>query len=210
MTYQPYGQQPSSPGPPQHPHSGPNGYGYPPLPPLPKKSRAPIYALLFVVVLVIAVVGTVGVIAMNREIKEAAYEETTRNGKIGTAVRDGDLSFTVTKVERVGRIGSDLVGKDAQGAFLVVYVRVLNLGDATRTFVGSAQKLVDAGGREHAASTAAAMYITDSRSLYEKISPGKFVEGVVVFDIPKNVTPATVELHATGSSRGAIVQLVES
>ncbi|MFI6910098.1 DUF4352 domain-containing protein [Nonomuraea sp. NPDC050394] len=184
-----------------------NGYGYP-LPQPPKKSRAPLYALLFVVVLVIGVVGTVSVIAMNRAAKNAAYEETTRNGTIGTAVRDGDLSFTVTTVERKDRVGDTYIGKDAQGEFLIVHLRVLNLGKRSGSFAASSQKLV-VGGREYRPSTSAAIYLKDSgaKLLFERIGAGHFVEGVLVFDVPKSATDLTLELRDSAINKGAKVTL---
>jgi hypothetical protein len=127
--------------------------------------------------------------------------------KVGETVQDGDLLFTVTRVERQPRVGSVNFGKDAQGMFLLVHVRVRNVGDSSQSFMGSAQKLRDEAGREFEASASAAIYLKDSNSLYEKINPGNSVEGVVVFDIPENTKEAAVELHDSMFSRGAKVAL---
>lgn len=42
---------------------------------------------------------------------------------------------------------------------------------------------------------------------YNDINPGNSVEGVVVFDIPKDQTPTTAELHDSSPSNGIKVSL---
>ncbi|MGW4469652.1 DUF4352 domain-containing protein [Nonomuraea sp. NPDC004354] len=128
-------------------------------------------------------------------------------GAVGELVQDGDLAFTVIKTERADRVGSLRFGEEAQGVFLLVHLRVTNMGDKAESFFGSRQKLIDQAGREYEASTKAAIYLRDSNSLYEKINPGNTVEGVVVFDIPTSATPTLVELHSSSFSRGAKVKL---
>lgn len=216
MTYQPYDQQPAYPGPPppqqhQYPPHQMNGYGYPPLPPppAPKKNRTPLYATIFVLILVVGFFTATGLLSSIREKKEAAYEETLRTGTVGTAVRDGDLSFTVTKVERKDRLGGKYINKDAQGEFVVIHLRVLNLGKKPASFTSTSQKLVDASGRQFEALASAALYAKDPGTslLYERIGPGNHVEGVVVFDVPKGTAGATLELHDSTFSKGAKVNL---
>ncbi|MFD1940580.1 DUF4352 domain-containing protein [Nonomuraea mangrovi] len=219
MTY-PYGSPQPGPGPYQQhtqpgyipqqypPPPGP-GYGYaPPPPPPPKKSSAPL-VLTIVGVVLLLVFGGCAVLVSNlgnaKRTGTAASQGSA--GVVGELVQDGDLAFTVLKTERKDRVGSYRFGEEAQGVFLLVHVRVANVGDQSESFFGSRQKLIDAGGREYAASTKAAIYLRDSNSLYEKINPGNSVEGVIVFDIPTSATPTIIELHNSGLSQGAKVKL---
>ena len=115
---------------------------------------------------------------------------------IGTPVRDGKFEFTVTGVEPgVTRVGDDVFGQDAQGQFLLVHVTVTNIGDKAQYFDGSSQKLTDTQGRTHSADTGAAIYLGDAQSFLNQINPGNSVQGTVVFDVPADAAPATVELH---------------
>jgi hypothetical protein len=91
--------------------------------------------------------------------------------------------------------------------FLLVHVTVENIGNESQAFFGNNQKLFDAKGRQYEASTEAAFYLEDSKSLYEKINPGNSVNGVVLFDVPKNVEPVSIELHDSIFSDGVEVSL---
>jgi hypothetical protein len=229
--YDSYGQQPpSQPYPPQQP-----GYGYPPGPPPPprKKSSAPlVLGIIGVVVLVlfggcaviVTALGSVGnspstsaTVAdtpeeepadepAKKKTEEPKAEEPKVAG-IGAVVKDGDFTFKVTKLEKRARVGNDFLGEDAQGVFLLVHVTVKNVGDEAGSFFGASQKLYDAKGREYEASSGASIYLKDSKSLYEKINPGNAVNGVVLFDIPKNVKPTEIELHDSMFSEGVKVNL---
>lgn len=127
---------------------------------------------------------------------------------IGTPARDGKFEFTVTSVEAdVARVGDDLFGKDAQGQFTLVHVTVTNIGDEAQYFDGSSQKLVDAQGRTHSADGSAAIYLGDAESFLNQINPGNTVQGTVVFDIPANATPASLELHDSPFSGGVTVSV---
>ncbi|NTW42584.1 MAG: DUF4352 domain-containing protein [Cellulomonadaceae bacterium] len=125
---------------------------------------------------------------------------------IGAAVRDGKFEFTVTSIEPgLSRVGDDVLGKDAQGQFLLVHLTVTNIGDEAQYFDGSSQKLLDAQGRTHSADSAAAIYLGDADSFLNQINPGNTVNGTVVFDIPADATPTGLELHDSAWSGGVTV-----
>ena len=127
---------------------------------------------------------------------------------IGTPARDGKFEFTVTSVESgVARVGDDVFGKDAQGQFTLVHVTVTNIGDKAQYFDGSSQKLVDAQGRTHSADGSAAIYLGDAESFLNQINPGNTVQGTVVFDIPADATPVSLELHDSPFSGGVTVSV---
>ncbi len=129
---------------------------------------------------------------------------------IGDPVRDGKFEFTVTKVQPgVQQIGGEF-GDEAQGQFILVHVTVENIGDESQLFDGSAQKLFDAKNREFSADTVAAKYLEESKSFLNEINPGNKVNGIVVFDVPKDVKPVKMELHDSVFSGGVTVNLNRS
>jgi hypothetical protein len=127
---------------------------------------------------------------------------------IGTPVRDGKFEFTVTSVEPGGaRVGSDLLGQDAQGQYVLVHMTVTNTGDQAQYFDGSSQKAFDAQDREFSADTTAAVYLGDANSFLNQINPGITVEGTVVFDVPADATLTRLTLHDSPFSGGVDVTL---
>ena len=127
---------------------------------------------------------------------------------IGTAVADGTFEFTVTSLEPgLSHLGDPTFGVDAQGQFLLVHVTVTNVGDAAQYFDSSSQKLLDGQSRTHSADSSAAIYLPDSNSFLTSINPGNTVDGIVVFDIPADATPAAIELHDSPFSGGVTVTL---
>jgi hypothetical protein len=127
---------------------------------------------------------------------------------IGTAVRDGKFEFTVTSVEPgVARVGDDILGVDAQGQFVLVHVTVTNIGDRAQMFDASSQKMFDAQGREHSADSTAGIYLGDANSFLNDINPGNSIQGVVIFDVPADAVPTSIELHDSFLSGGTTVAL---
>jgi hypothetical protein len=127
---------------------------------------------------------------------------------IGDPVRDGKLEFTVTKIETgVAEIGDEFFGKKAQGQFLLVHVKVENIGDEAQTFFGDNFTALDADDREFSADTEAAIYLEESNSFINEINPGNTAEGIVVFDVPKDTKIATLELHDSFFSGGVTVKV---
>jgi hypothetical protein len=127
---------------------------------------------------------------------------------IGDPVRDGKFEFTVTKVRTgVKKVGGEYLSTAAQGQFVLVSVTVENIGDEPRAFSASSQTMYDADDREFSADDSASIYLDDSNSFYTEINPGNKVKGVVVFDLPKGVSPARIELHDSMFSGGVDVQL---
>lgn len=127
---------------------------------------------------------------------------------LGTAVRDGKFEFVVTQVDPgVAQVGDAVLGTTAQGQFVLVHLTVTNIGTEAQYFDGSSQTLVDTLERQHSADTTAAIYLGDANSFLNQINPGNTVEGVVVFDIPADAVPASLELHDSAFSGGVAVQL---
>ncbi|MET8252149.1 DUF4352 domain-containing protein [Micromonospora sp. NPDC005197] len=132
-----------------------------------------------------------------------------KTAKVGEAARDGKFEFTVKSSKcGVAKIGTDLIGAKAQGQFCLVTLNVKNIGKEAQMFDGSSQKAYAADGTEYSADTGAAIYANkNAETFLNDINPGNQVNGVVVFDIPKNVKLAKLELHDSMFSGGVDVAL---
>lgn len=130
--------------------------------------------------------------------------------KIGVPVTDGKFEFTVKGIE-CGKttIGvSSYLTKDAQGQFCMLNVTIKNTGDAAQSLFSAYQKILNAESQQYAADDTATMYAApNGSSWYSNINPGNSVEGTIVFDIPKDQTPAIAELHDSMFSSGVKVSL---
>ncbi|MGW3859345.1 DUF4352 domain-containing protein [Micromonospora arida] len=138
-----------------------------------------------------------------------AEEKPAKIAKIGQPARDGKFEFTVKSSKcGVAKIGSDMLGQKAQGQFCLVTVNVKNIGKEAQMFDGSSQKAYAADGTEYSADTGAAIYANkNAETFLNDINPGNQVNGVVVFDIPKNVKITKLELHDSMFSGGVDVTL---
>ncbi|MEU5903269.1 DUF4352 domain-containing protein [Micromonospora sp. NPDC047467] len=138
-----------------------------------------------------------------------AEEKPAKTAKIGQPARDGKFEFTVKSSKcGVAKIGSDLLGQKAQGQFCLVTLNVKNIGKEAQMFDGSSQKAYAADGTEYSADSGAAIYANkNAETFLNDINPGNQVNGVVVFDIPKNVKLTKLELHDSPFSGGVDVTL---
>lgn len=130
--------------------------------------------------------------------------------RIGENARDGKFEFTVKSID----CGKSVVGpnqylqKTAQGQFCLLTLDVKNIGDQQQTFSESDQKLLNNAKQQYSADTTATLYNSNNSDAFlAQINPGNTVEGVLVFDIPKDQTPVTAELHDSPFSSGVKVSL---
>ncbi|SCE94832.1 DUF4352 domain-containing protein [Micromonospora saelicesensis] len=136
-------------------------------------------------------------------------DKPAKVAKVGEPARDGKFEFTVKSSKcGVAKIGTDVIGAKAQGQFCLVTVNVKNIGKEAQMFDGSSQKAYAADGTEYSADTGAAIYANkNAETFLNDINPGNQVNGVVVFDIPKNVKLTKLELHDSMFSGGVTVAL---
>ncbi|MGY0002503.1 DUF4352 domain-containing protein [Micromonospora sp. I033] len=136
-------------------------------------------------------------------------DKPAKVAKIGQPARDGKFEFTVKSSKcGVAKIGTDLIGAKAQGQFCLVTLNVRNIGKESQMFDGSSQKAYAANGTEYSADGGAAIYANkNAETFLNDINPGNQVTGVVVFDIPKKVKLAKLELHDSPFSGGVTVSL---
>ncbi|MEU8333768.1 DUF4352 domain-containing protein [Micromonospora sp. NPDC048839] len=140
---------------------------------------------------------------------EVKDEDKAKTAKIGQPARDGKFEFTVKSTKcGVAKVGSDPLGQKAQGQFCLVTLNVKNIGKEAQMFDGSSQKAYAADGAEYSADSGAAIYANkNAETFLNDINPGNQVNGVVVFDIPKNVKLTKLELHDSMFSGGVDVAL---
>lgn len=137
--------------------------------------------------------------------KEADKPKTTG---LNTPVRDGKFEFTVTKVVTGKKtVGSQYLQEKAQGQFVLVTVKVANIGDETRALSDSDQKMFDDKRRSFEANSMAGMSLDNNQVFYENINPGNSVTGVLVYDMPVGAVPTKMELHDSMFSGGVTIGL---
>jgi len=174
---------------------------------------------ILTVILAFVVIGVIAAAAGGGSKSPTSSSTTKTNGssaaqlaKIGQAARDGKFEFTISKVS----CGETTVGtnqylqKQAQGQYCRVTMSVQNIGDQAQGLSSSDQKLIDAAGKQYSADDTATLYAAPqgaSSTWYNNINPGNSVNGDIIFDIPKGVTPITAELHDSAFSGGVKVNL---
>lgn len=176
---------------------------------------------ILTVILAIAVIGVIASAASggNKSNNNTASngsgvtnseDKTATIAKLNEPARDGKFEFVVKGVE----CGKTTIGtnqyltKNAQGQFCLMTINVKNVGDKAQGFFGTNQKLLNAQNQQYTADDAAGVYIDQNYStMFSNINPGNSVEGVIVFDIPKDQTPVSAELHDSSFSNGVKINL---
>lgn len=175
---------------------------------------------ILTVILVLVVIGLIAAAAGGGSKNPSSSSTANTNdtstkaqvAKLNEAVRDGKFEFTVSKVT----CGESSVGtnpyltKQAQGQYCRVSMNIKNIGDKAQGLSSSDQKLIDAQGKQYSADDQATLYAAPegaSSTWFNQINPGNSVSGDIIFDIPKDVTPTTAELHDSPFSGGVKVSL---
>ncbi|MBM7277393.1 DUF4352 domain-containing protein [Gordonia rubripertincta] len=222
---QPYAQQPQYgvPG----PYGAPPAYQAPIQPP--KKKKWPwIVGILVALIVIIAAVSGGGDDSSDKTASSGSSnsgEQADSGGDNGdngdkkadeqaaglnTPVRDGKFEFVVTNVESgLSSVGdNEFLTAEAQGQFVVVTMTVNNTSKEPKDFSPTNQKLVDTEGRSFEPDTTAQIYLGGSDiPVWDNVNPGNTVEVKVVYDMPVDAKPASIELHDSMFSGGVKVNL---
>ena len=167
---------------------------------------------MIIIIVIFAIANSMsGGSSSNEAGSSAGGATTSANGKtaaaIGTPVRHGKFEFTVTALDPAkSTIGTGSISKTAQGQFVLVHVTVRNIGNQQQSFDQSSQKMIDQQGRQLSPDTTAGVYV-DPNNFLAQINPGNSVEGLLVYDIPKDAVPTKLQLHDSPFSGGVTVQL---
>jgi len=97
------------------------------------------------------------------------------------------IQYEVTNVQTTDSVGSDAVGEEADGIFLVIELRMKNVGDESLDLSSRPFRVVDSQDREFETDTAAMAYVENS-IVFEQLNPGLEKQGVLVFDVPAGAT----------------------
>ncbi|NUP81061.1 MAG: DUF4352 domain-containing protein [Nonomuraea sp.] len=146
-----------------------------------------------VTALVIAIVLLVAVLA--------ALAWIFRSPAVGEdgPVQDGKLIFAVTGTK------CPKPAKAASRRTCQIAVKVNNVGQEARVLYPGQQKLIDDDDALHGGSRLLDKSGTEITPI--RIAPGQSFTGTLVFDLPKDVEPAGLEVHDSGLSAGARVSL---
>jgi len=173
-----------------------------------------------IIVVLLAIIGgaagggkkSTSTTASNSTTKQTTTKTETKDqtARIGDTARDGKFEFVVKSVQ----CGQPSVGtnqyltKQAQGQFCLLTVTVKNIGTEAQYFDASSQYMYDAAGNKFSADSQASSYANpDGSTFLNQINPGNSVSGVIVFDLPKDKTPTTAELHDSSLSGGVKVTI---
>lgn len=172
------------------------------------------FAFILTIVMTAAVFGTATTPAPTQPVAGGAKGGESGGANqlagIGGTVTDGNLAFTVTRVETAQTLGEGFMATEAQGKFVLVTLTVQNIGREAATFnAGPSQVAYDADGREYSTSADAIMSgnPSDMSSFLQQINPGATVEGRLVYDVPEDVKLVKVHLQGGTFTPGVEVSL---
>lgn len=135
---------------------------------------------------------------------ESASEVTA---KIGDLVDANGMGVTVTSIDAGATVTGDLFTGEPQGQYVVVGLSVANNGDSGEYFSQSDVKLIDDSGRQHSVASES-MWMDDAIDI-EQINPGNSIEGSMLFDIPTDAVPTTLEVSSGWLSSPALISLTQ-
>lgn len=136
------------------------------------------------------------------------------SAKLNQPADDGKFRFTITGfacgATKITQPDNSYVTSQAQGNFCVMNLTVKNIGNVAQSFHSSNQYIYNASNNQYSYSLVASVHANPSNSRFsasENLNPGLTISGIVVFDVPKNVTPVYAILHDSGASSGVKVSL---
>lgn len=100
-----------------------------------------------------------------------------------------------------------LAGRNPQGQFCVISLRIRNTGDKAFAFRLAEQRARNAQGQVYEVDREASRLANIGNDAFlAKVNPGNAVRGVIVFDIPADQHITELELHDAALSTGVIVR----
>jgi len=172
-----------------------------------KKSHGCLYTFLGGVgAVIILIVVIVAIAASGGSSDTGGGSDPAKTAKVGQAAKDGKFTFKVTKVRKgLSTYGDNKITQQhAQGQYVIINITVKNHGNEAQLFDATNQYLYDGNGRKYSAETGA---MIENDVFLNQINPGNTVKGKIAFDMPKNRTPAKLELHDSAFSDGITVNL---
>ena len=81
---------------------------------------------------------------------------------IGDRVVVGDMAYTVTNVRKANSVGDKYLGDEADGIFVIINMKIENLGKESKTISTSYVQIVDSQGRTFDSDSRSWIYLKDN------------------------------------------------
>ena len=180
-------------------------------------ARHPILTGLIGFIVLIVVIAAAGGSKTSNKTQTSPSDEKTATSpspesiaKVGEAVIDGDVSFTVQGVKTANTLGS-YYSKAAQGMFYILTLQVKNEAKDTKTIDSSQFQIVDSHGRTFDRSTdgqtALGLQQGHVDLFLQQVQPSLSLLGDVVFDVPKDATGLKLIVKGSLFSKGKQIDL---
>jgi hypothetical protein len=114
---------------------------------------------------------------------ELSYEDARAQAvSVGDTVQAGNVSWTVTNVQRATELKS--FGQTKQGNFILVDITFVNNGDEPVTLDSNSLAILDSQGRTHETDPDAPLYVPENMDLFlNQVNPGVSQQGRAVFNV---------------------------
>jgi len=96
-----------------------------------------------------------------------------------------DFEYIFTKYYTTPYIGSEYLGKEASGIFIIFDLEVTNLGNSA-DYINNEIYIIDEQGREFSQDDDAWIYLDDN-FIFEELNPGLTKKGQIIFDVPEGI-----------------------
>jgi hypothetical protein len=117
------------------------------------------------------------------------------------------IEYTVTGVRTASAVGGSY-GAEADGIFVPVEIRMVNVGRESLDVTSRPYRIVDGQGREHETDSDAVIHAEDAVN-FEQLDPGLSKRGVLVFDVPADQESRTLKIEPAGMFSTADDRFVE-
>lgn len=149
----------------------------------------------------------------NQQNSNGQAEAPQQEYKVGDQFKTGYFNYYLQKVEQKSSVGNQFLKYQAGGVYEICYMAAIN-GDKEPRYVDRSMfKLVDDQNRSYSISSeATTAYVMEYNSQYDfflkQANPGVQVNGLLVFDIPKDAKGLKLEVSGGFfSSEKAYVKL---
>lgn len=174
------------------------------------------------IISVFIVLGVIGMLSGGGNVQNNNVSNSTpgevqadkqQSGKIGDTVSVGNFSYRVQKAEQAETVGNQYINHTASGTYEIVYVTLRNNDKESRYADSNMFKLMDDQGRSFVVSTeATSAYSIANSNQYDlflkQANPGLEIDGVLIFDIPKDAKGLKLEVSGGfGSPDKAYIEL---
>jgi hypothetical protein len=143
----------------------------------------------------------------NTDTQKIGEEDANTNTyKIGDRVVVGDLAYTVQQTKTANMLGDQYLNTKPAGVYILVDMKIENLGKSSTTLSTDYVKIQDDQGRTFESDNKAWIYLKDN-ILLKQVQPGLPVNGETVFDVPTGGTYYLVVTDGIFSTKTAKIIL---